>query len=121
MVVTSSRSQTHRFAAPAIREVRSPGPDEFSAVQPSNQVMSASRPWCRVRFTDRHGSVVGGCLLGGCDDPDLGTVETIARLALVAKRRGGGVVLSEVRDDLARLLDLCGLPVDVQWQPERGE
>ena len=121
MVETSLRYQTHRLSGMVVRAGCSPGSDELRAAQPSNQVMSASRPWCRVRFTDRHGSVVGGCLLGGCDDPDLGTVETIARLALVAKRRGGGVVLSEVRDDLARLLDLCGLPVDVQWQPERGE
>jgi hypothetical protein len=105
----------------AIREGRSPGPDEFQAAQPSNQVMSASKPWCRVRFTDRHGSVVGSCLLGGCGDPDLGAVETIARLALVAKRRGGCVVLSEVRADLGRLLDLSGLPVDVEGQPERGK
>jgi hypothetical protein len=121
MVETSSRYQTHRFSRVSIREGGSPGPDEIRAAQPSNQVMPASQPWCRVRFTDRHGSVVGGCLLGGCGDPDLGTVEAIARLALVAKRRGGCVVLSEVRDDLARLLDLSGLPVDVQWQPERGE
>jgi hypothetical protein len=83
--------------------------------------MSGSQPWCRVRFTDHHGSVVGGCLLGGHGDPGLGAVETIARLALVAKRRGGTVVLSEVRADLGRLLDLSGLPVEVQGQPERGK
>jgi hypothetical protein len=83
--------------------------------------MSAPQPWCRVKFTDRHGSAAGGCLLGGCGEPDLGAVETIARLALAAKRRGGTVVLSEVRADLGRLLDLSGLPVEVQGQPERGE
>jgi hypothetical protein len=64
---------------------------------------------------------VGGCLLGGCGDPDLGAVDTIARLALVAKRRGGTVILSEVRADLGRLLDLSGLAVEVQGQPERGK
>jgi hypothetical protein len=48
-------------------------------------------------------------------------VETIARLALAAKRRGGSVVLSEVRADLGRLLELSGLPVEVQGQPERGK
>jgi hypothetical protein len=121
MVETSLRYQTHRLSGMVVRAGCSPGPDEFRAAQPSNQVMSASQPWCRVRFTDRHGSVVGSCMLGGCGHPDLGAVETIARLALVAKRRGGCVVLSEVRADLGRLLDLSGLPVDVQWQPERGK
>jgi hypothetical protein len=83
--------------------------------------MSAPRPWCCVRFTDRNGSVVGGWVLNGSGDPDLGAVELIARLVLMAKRRGGSVVLSEVRTDLVRLLDLSGLPVEVEWQPERGE
>ena len=83
--------------------------------------MSASQPWCRVRCTDCHGSVVGSWWLGGCGDPDLGAVEAIARLALTARRRGGTVVLSEVRADLGRLLDLSGLPVDVEGQPERGK
>jgi hypothetical protein len=59
--------------------------------------------------------------MGGWGRPDLGAVETIARLALAAKRRGGSVVLSEVRTDLGRLLELSGLPVEVQGQPERGK
>jgi hypothetical protein len=83
--------------------------------------MSASQPWCRLRFTDFHGSVVGACRLGGCGPPDLGALETIARLALVAKRRGGTLVLSEVRPDLGRLLEWWGLPVEVEGQPERGK
>jgi len=72
-------------------------------------------------LTDRDGSVVDECVLDGCDDPDLCAVETIARMALDAKRRGFAIVLSEVRADLGRLLDLSGLAVDVQWEPERGE
>jgi hypothetical protein len=64
---------------------------------------------------------VGECVLDGCDGPDLGAVDTIARLVLEAKRRGDTVVLSEVRADLGRLLDLSGLTVDVQREPERGE
>jgi len=83
--------------------------------------MSASQPWCRVRFTDGNGSVVGGCVIDGSGDPDLGAVETIARLALAAKRRGGAVILSEVHTGLVQLLDLSGLPVEVERQPERGE
>jgi len=84
-------------------------------------MMPIPPPWCRIRVTDRHGTVVGECVLDGCDHPDLGAVETIARLALEAKRRGDTIVLSEVRADLGRLLDLSGLAVDVQWEPERGE
>lgn len=83
--------------------------------------MSASEPWCCVRITDGNGSLVGDCVLDGSGPPDLGVVEFIARLALEAKRRGGVIILSEVRTDLVRLLDLSGLPVEVEWQPERGE
>jgi hypothetical protein len=83
--------------------------------------MSAPRPWCRVRITDRHGSAVGGWVLDGSGAPDMGAVDTVARLALVAKRRGGSVILSEVCTDLIRLLDLSGLPVEVEGEAERGE
>ncbi len=83
--------------------------------------MSASEPWCRVRITDGNGSLAGDCVLDGSGPPDLGAVEFIARLALEAKRRGGVVILSQVRIDLVGLLDLSGLPVEVEWQPERGE
>ena len=83
--------------------------------------MAASEPWCFVRFTDGDGSVVGGCVIDGPGDPDLAAVEVIARLALVARRQGFAVLLSGVRADLRRLLDLSGLPVEMEGQPEGGE
>jgi hypothetical protein len=48
-------------------------------------------------------------------------VNLVARLALGARRAGRRLVLVEVSAELAELLDLAGLPVEVQRQAERGE
>ena len=48
----------------------------------------------------------------------LATVDALARLQLAARRRGCSIVVREPGDDLAGLLDLVGLGVEVGGQPE---
>lgn len=45
----------------------------------------------------------------GADLCDLGLVDELARLQFAARRRGGSIRLTFVRDDLRELLHLCGL------------
>lgn len=79
------------------------------------------RQWCRVRVKDPDGAVVVEFVLGGCRRPDLAAVDCVGRLALAVRRRGAELVLSEVSTDLAELLWLAALPVEVERQPEGGE
>lgn len=66
--------------------------------------------WCRL-------SVVGESRTL----PDMSVVDQIARLALTARRAGGQLVIESVCDELAELLDLAGLGVEVNWDAERRE
>jgi anti-anti-sigma regulatory factor len=56
---------------------------------------------------------------------DAGTIDGLARLQLILKRRGFELRLCEVPDDLRELLELCGLGdvlrVEVVGQPEERE
>jgi hypothetical protein len=60
-------------------------------------------------------------LLGGDGHPDLGVVDVVARLLLVARRRGWRLELRPPAGALAELLELAGLRLEVQRQPELGE
>ncbi|HVN51819.1 MAG TPA: hypothetical protein VMT43_10325 [Acidimicrobiales bacterium] len=60
-------------------------------------------------------------VLRGPGTPDLATVDDVARLALRAARLGGVLAITDLSPDLEELLDLAGLGVEVQWQPEGGE
>jgi hypothetical protein len=66
-------------------------------------------------------------VLGHVDarSPDLALVESLARVQLSARRRGGRVRLANVSDDLRGLLELVGLAgvfaVEARRQPELGE
>ena len=58
------------------------------------------------------------------EDPDVGTVEALARMALTARRLGRRLRLERPQRDLSELLDLCGLSgsgVEVVGQPEERE
>ena len=66
--------------------------------------------WCRLSIVDDSGTV-----------PDMSIVDQIARLALTARRAGGQLVIESVCDELAELLELAGLGVEVSWDAERGE
>jgi ABC-type transporter Mla MlaB component len=64
------------------------------------------------------------CDCGGIADPDVATVDALARMALAARRRGSRLELREARKDLRELLVLAGLEelaVEVVGQPEQGE
>lgn len=53
-------------------------------------------------------------VLGGDGAPDLAAVESVARFALAALRRGQRVILTEVAPELAALIGLAALPVEVE-------
>ncbi len=57
--------------------------------------------------------------------PDLALVDSLARLQLDARRRGGRLRLRNVTDDLRGLLELVGLAdvlaVEPRREPELGE
>ncbi len=53
--------------------------------------------------------------------PDLGTVNTLARLQLACRRGGDRVFLEKVSRTLAELLELTGLRAQFDRQPELGE
>jgi hypothetical protein len=83
--------------------------------------MTAVEVWCRVTVVGPDGAVLACCLLRRTGAPDLGSVDRVARLALLAGRLGGGIVLADVSSALRELLDLAGLSVQVAGEAERRE
>jgi hypothetical protein len=83
--------------------------------------MVVARLWCRVSVVGPGGGIVAGWIMERSGDPDLGTVDELARLMLAAARLGGGVVVTERSPRLHELLDLAGLPVQMEREPEGGE
>ena len=77
--------------------------------------------WCRVTMVDPDGIALASGVLEGPAAPDIGAVDDVARLALLAKRLGGGLVLTDVSPDLRALVELTGLVVEMEGEPERGE
>ena len=77
--------------------------------------------WCRVTVVGPDGAELATYVLDGPGAPDMGTVDDVARLALMAGRLGGGTVLSDVSPALQALLELAGLQAEVQRQAELGE
>lgn len=83
--------------------------------------MSASDVWCRVTVVRPGGSARSTFLVRGRGAPDLGVVDRLARLQLSVVRRGDTMVLSDIADPLAELLDLVGLRRKMSGQAERRE
>ena len=83
--------------------------------------MGGSRRWCRLSLLDDQGVVVAAGELTGDTKPDLGAVDLIARLSLMARRTGTTVRLDDVCPELVELLNLAGLPVQVERQAERSK
>jgi hypothetical protein len=81
----------------------------------------AMERWCRVTMVGAEGEPIADGVLEGPSTPDLGAVEDLARLALLAKRLDAHLELLEVAPELAELLELAGLRVEMERQPERGE
>jgi hypothetical protein len=64
------------------------------------------------------------CDVDAVEDPDIGTVDALARMALTARRLGRDVELRRARPDLRELLELAGLgrlAVEVRRQAEERE
>ena len=70
--------------------------------------------WCRVRMVDPQGVALASGVLEGPAPPDISAVDDVARLALIAQRLGGGLVLTDVSPDLRALVELGGLVVEMQ-------
>ncbi len=83
--------------------------------------MASPQAWCRVTIIGPGGRELGSCTLQGPGAPDLSTVDVVGRLALLAKRLGGGLILSRVSPGLRELLELSGLGVEMEREPEVGE
>ena len=99
--------------------------------------MVAAHHWCRVTLFGPDGARLAGWDMGAGRPPDLAAVDEVARIALLAARLGGRVVLTQVSDRMRELLGLAGLPievgdapagdrvegsaVEVEGQPELGE
>jgi len=69
--------------------------------------------WCRVTMVDPDGVALASGVLEGPAAPDIGAVGDVARLALIAKRLGGGLLLTDVSPDLRALVELAGLVVEM--------
>jgi hypothetical protein len=91
------------------------GADEIEHYKPSFPVMIT---WCRVTMVGPDGVAWASGLLEGPTAPDMGAVDDVARLALLAKRLGGRVVLTDMSSDLRALLELSGLGVEMEGKPE---
>jgi hypothetical protein len=83
--------------------------------------MPGARLWCRMTVRRPDGSELFRGALDGWGAPDLATVDRIARLALHWRRAGSTLVLSEVSAELAELLDLAGLRVEMEGKAEARE
>lgn len=65
--------------------------------------------WCTVTEYGPDEAMLASWALRGPGAPPIEVVDCLARLQLEAQRNGGRVVLSDVCEDLAGLLDLTGL------------
>jgi hypothetical protein len=83
--------------------------------------MRATGPWCLIRILRPDDAELLRIVLDGPAAPGLAAVDRIARMALGARRDGLRLVLAEVSPELADLLELAGLGVEVQREPEARE
>lgn len=70
--------------------------------------MASDGLWCRATILGPDGAVLASRVLEGPGPPDIGAVDQVASLVLLAGRLGGGVTLSEVCVALRELLGLAG-------------
>jgi ABC-type transporter Mla MlaB component len=59
--------------------------------------------------------------VAGIGPPGLAAVDLLARLQLAARRAGGRIRLRDPAPSLRALLDLVGLRIEVEGQPEQRE
>ncbi|HZQ56531.1 MAG TPA: hypothetical protein VFA84_00765 [Acidimicrobiales bacterium] len=77
--------------------------------------------WCQLTLTGRDGRVLARIVLQGRGIPDIAAVDEVARWMLRASRLGIAVRVGDASSQMAELLALAGLPVEVDRQPEGGE
>jgi hypothetical protein len=77
--------------------------------------------WCRVTVVVANDTALICHELGGPEGPDLGAVDVVARLALLAGRLGGRIIVSDLSPEMGALLELTGLPVEVEGEAEGRE
>ena len=82
--------------------------------------MTDRQLWCRVRLVGHGGSEVGRYSLEGYGDPDLTALDVVARLCLLALRLDQTLLLEEVSEPMARLLDLAGVDLEERAAGEPG-
>ena len=83
--------------------------------------MDGVQRWCRVTVLGPDGVELTTRVLEGPSEPDLATVDEVARLTLLARRRGGGIILTELAPALQELLELTGLPIEMKREAELRE
>jgi hypothetical protein len=83
--------------------------------------MAANHQWCLVTVLEPDGAELDRFVLEGAGAPGIDAVDHLGRLALRVRRRGHRLVLTQVSPGLGGLLELTGLPVEVEWQPELPE
>lgn len=77
--------------------------------------------WCRMVAIAQDGTALGVWLLEGSGLPGLPALAEVAERALEARRAGGRLVLDAATSELAELIELAGLPVEVRRQAEGRE
>jgi hypothetical protein len=83
--------------------------------------------WCRVTLVGADGTALARRDLGGAGDPDLGAVDDVATMALLAGRAGGSLAVEGLAPAMRALLEFAGLLpglrtiVEVEGQPEVRE
>ncbi len=83
--------------------------------------MASLQAWCRIRLVGADATELACCTLRGPGAPDLGAVDEVARLSLLAKHLGVEILLTDVTQELRSLLDLAGLDVEMERQFEVGK
>jgi len=83
--------------------------------------MGPIRLWCRVTLIGPDGTELAWRELAGPGAPDLAAVDQVARLALLARRLEGHIAVRDVSSSLRELLELAGLPVEMEGQAELGK
>ncbi|MFI5793344.1 STAS domain-containing protein [Streptomyces sp. NPDC051677] len=73
------------------------------------------------RLLEAGGAGIVVCDCAGIGPPGLAAVELLARLQLAARRAGGRIRLRAPDPALRALLDLVGVPVEVEGEVEEGE
>lgn len=83
--------------------------------------MSGTQHWARVVIADPDGRLLISADLSGPGSPDLLAVDAVARLALSARQARATIRVTEVAEGLEALLDLAGLSLEVEREPEARE